>query len=318
MGKNFNTPPWESSAHLNRLAYSNWFNRIYNIAITRFKWNDMPEFCKERFVEQVLFWEGMAVGFKDNELGGEIILPAMQSGYFDVFGNPKITRAYSYNGEYTNTDLNQDNSVLLYNNYARTPDLPIIISFAKRLAAIDRTIDLNLKAQKAPRVALANENEKFSVKNMQKQIDNFEPWVYVNKESDLRNNFQVLDLTSPYICDSLQSLKRGVLNECLTFLGIEANAGEKAERQLAGEIELTLGQTEAYRYSPLCAREEFCEKFNEMFGTNISVEMRSTLQLSRAMDENFVTPLEVGPGNANNPNNYAPSHPLSGLEGGTM
>lgn len=286
----FGRAPWENSRYLTSVAYHNWFNRIYNIAITRFEWENLPDTIPERFLEQVLFWQGYAVGFEDKQIG-KLVLPAQLAGEFDIWGDPKRVNAYAYNGEYFVQNLTKENSVQLWNNFSRSSDLSTIRAFAMRLTAIDRTIDVNLAAQKCPRVAAATENEKLSVANMMQKIDNYEPWIFLPKNTAdakaLRDTFMVLDLTVPYICDKLQAQKRMTWIECLTYLGIEANNNEKAERQLAAELELTLGQTEAMRYSPLCARQEFAEKFNKMFGTNISVEMRSNLQLTRVMDEDF-------------------------------
>lgn len=276
--------PWENSVYLTKRTYSNWFNRIYNIAITRFEWKGLPETIPEDFLERVLFWNGYAVGFKDEAIG-PIVLPAVAASSYDIWGNPKLVRAYAYNGEYTVDNLNAMNSVQIWNNAGRTPDLQAVISYAERLARIDRTIDVNLDAQKCPRVAVVKENNRLSVENAIRQVDGFNPWLFINKDNDISDAFDVLDLTAPFISLELHTLKRQTWNECLSYLGVEANVSDKNERLVSAEATMNMGQIEASRYSPLVSREKFARQFNELFGTNISVEMRSNLQLSRVMRE---------------------------------
>ena len=58
----------------------------------------------------------------------------------------------------------------------------------------------------------------------------------------------------------------------------------KAERQFTTEVQMTLGQVEADRLSPLYSRKKFCKDYNRLFGTNISVSMRSQLELTKIME----------------------------------
>ena len=169
----------------------------------------------------------------------------------------------------------------------RSPDTIVIKQFAQRLTNIDRTIDLNLAAQKTPRIAYANENTKLSVQNMVYQQDKYDPWLYVKgnpSTDDIKNMMGVLDLGVQYIGLQLEQQKKETLAEALTYLGIESNYNMKAERQFTTEVQMTLGQVEADRLSPLYSRQKFCKDYNRLFGTNISVSMRSQLELTKIME----------------------------------
>ena len=279
-------PPWLSSYDLTRATYSNWFQRLYNLAISRFKWNDLPDMCDERFIEQFLFFQPLMVGFKD-PIMGEVILPAMQDSNFDIIGDPRSVRAYGYNSNYQREGLTKENSAYLWCNLSRQPDCIVIRQFATRLTKIDRSIDLNLDAQKCPRIAYANEGNRLSVQNLVYQVDKYDPWLYLkgnNTPEDIKNLIGVLDLHVDFIAPQLENEKKETIAEVLTYLGIESNYNMKAERQFTTEVQMTLGQVEGMRFSPLLARKKFCDKFNEKFGTNISVEPRSTLSLTHYMD----------------------------------
>lgn len=281
-------PPWIDSYDLTRATYANWFNRLYDVALARFKWEGLEDspFLDERFIEQFLFWQPLMAGYHDPVMGN-LILPAMPSNDFDIIGDPKYVRAYGYNSNYQKTGLNKQNCAYLWCNMCRSPDTIVIKQFAQRLTNIDRTIDLNLAAQKTPRIAYANENTKLSVQNMVYQQDKYDPWLYVKgnpSTDDIKNMMGVLDLGVQYIGLQLEQQKKETLAEALTYLGIESNYNMKAERQFTTEVQMTLGQVEADRLSPLYSRQKFCKDYNRLFGTNISVSMRSQLELTKIME----------------------------------
>lgn len=281
-------PPWLDSYDLTRATYSNWFNRLYDIALARFKWEGLDDspYLDERFIEQFLFWQPLMVGFKDPVMGN-LILPAMPSDNFDIIGDPLQLRAYGFNSNYQVNGLTKENSSYLWCNMRRSPDATIVKQFAQRLTNIDRTIDLNLAAQKTPRIAYADENTKLSVQNLVYQQDKYDPWLYLKgnpSQDDIKNMIGVLDLGVNYIGLQLEQQKKETLAEALTYLGIESNYNMKAERQFTTEVQMTLGQVEADRLSPLYSRERFTKNFNAKFGTNISVSMRSQLELTKIME----------------------------------
>ena len=281
-------PPWIDSYDLTVATYANWFNRLYDVALARFKGEGIEDspFLDERFIEQFLFWEPLMAGYHDPVMGN-LILPAMPSDNFDIIGDPKYLRAYGYNSNYRKTGLNKQNCAYLCCNIRRSPDAIIIKQFAQRLTNIDRTIDLNLAAQKTPRIAYANENTKLSVQNLVYQQDKYDPWLYLKgnpSTDDIKNMIGVLDLGVQYIGLQLEQQKKETLAEALTYLGIESNYNMKAERQFTTEVQMTLGQVEADRLSPLYSRQKFCKDYNRLFNTNISVSMRSQLELTKIME----------------------------------
>lgn len=299
-------PPWiENAKYFTSVTYSTWFNRLYNIAISRFEWLNLPGTCNEKFIEQVLFFNGFMVGYKDTALNSYLIMPCTNNSVLDIFGYPAKVNAYGYNGytaqnltPYTIT-LNQEptkaDAALLYANYSRCPDLPAVLYFARKLTKIDRTIDVNINVQKTPYIISCGENQRLTVANMFKQVDNFEPAIITTKFYGLNGEkpINVMDLKPPFVADKMQTLKRQVYQEALTYLGIEANTSEKAERQVTEELTANMGETESMRQSPLASRKQFCKEFNKIYGTNIDVKFRSDLQLSQIMENGGLTDGEL-------------------------
>lgn len=306
-------PPWiENAKYFTSVTYSTWFNRLYNIAISRFEWLNLPDTCNEKFIEQVLFFNGFMVDFKDTALNSFLIMPCTNNSVLDIFGYPAKVNAYGYNGymaqnltPYTislgQKTTNAD-AALLYANYSRCPDLPAVLYFARKLTKIDRTIDVNINVQKTPYIISCGENQRLTVANMFKQVDNFEPAIITTKFYGLNGEkpINVMDLKPPFVADKMQTLKRQVYQEALTYLGIEANTSEKAERQVTEELTANMGETESMRQSPLASRKQFCKEFNKIYGTNINVKFRSDLQLSQIMENGGLTDGELYDDNTDN------------------
>lgn len=299
-------PPWiENAKYFTSVTYSTWFNRLYNIAISRFEWLNLPDTCNEKFIEQVLFFNGFMVGYKDTALSSFLIMPCTNNSVLDIFGYPAKVNAYGYNGymaqnltPYTITlgeEPTRADAALLYANYSRCPDLPAVLYFARKLTKIDRTIDVNINVQKTPYIISCGENQRLTVANMFKQVDNFEPAIITTKFYGLNGEkpINVMDLKPPFVADKMQTLKRQVYQEALTYLGIEANTSEKAERQVTEELTANMGETESMRQSPLASRKQFCKEFNKIYGTNIDVKFRSDLQLSQIMENGGLTDGEL-------------------------
>ena len=271
----------EVAEWMNNRTYSGWFNRLYSIAISIFEWDDLPDSVDPRFIEYVLFWKGFGLYFNDEELGN-LFLSGLISGQLDVYNIPTLRTAIANNG-YMRTDLNKTNSVVVYDNYSRRPIAETIKLYAMKLYEIDRTIDVNVKAQKTP-VALICEDEKavLSAQNAYLKYDGNIPVMFATK--GMLSNFTTAKTDSPYMGDKLQLLKTQILNECLAFLGVEANLNEKAERLISAEISGNLGIIEAMRLNRLKSREDAARKINKLFGTNISVHFNSCLTLSKLME----------------------------------
>ena len=77
-----------------------------------FEWRNLPDTVDPRFLELTLFANGMAVFFKDED--DYLALQCVISGPLDVYRIPTRRRAYAVNG--FNRELDNKNSVIIYNN----------------------------------------------------------------------------------------------------------------------------------------------------------------------------------------------------------
>lgn len=260
---------WES-ALLNNRTYLQYYNRLLGLAINMYEWKNLPDTVDERFLELTLFSDGMAVYFRD-EILGDLCLQTMIGGNLDVYRIPMERTAYAANGYQVRLD--PTNSVIIFNNYTHTNSMLDIEMYARRLYNIERTIDVNVNAQKTPVMVIGSEAQRLTLKNLMMQYDGNEPFIYGDDKLNV-NALNVLRLDAPYVADKLNILKRQIWNEALTYLGIENSNTEKKERLVTDEITSNLGGVEAQRFCRLNARRKAADQINAMFGTNITVDFR--------------------------------------------
>lgn len=261
---------WESAV-MNNATYIQYYNRLIELSIAMFDWTGLPGTIDPRFLELTLFKYGQAVFFEDEVMGYLALTNAVQGG-FDVYGYPVASRAYSpYNNYQKNLTL--DDSVIIYNNYLRTPSSLDVEVFAKRLYNLDRVIDVNANAQKTPVLIKCAETQRLTMKNLYKEFDGNSPVIF--GDNGLNDaNFTVLSTEAPYVADRIYQLKTQIWNEALTYLGISNINVQKKERLITDEVSRNMGGVIASRYSRLNARQNACEKINKMFGLNVWCEYR--------------------------------------------
>ena len=281
MGKRKNL--FNESLILNKHTYTQYLNWLTELAISMFKWKNLPDTVDARYIEMQLFLTGAMVYFND-EVIGDLCLNCLSQGRMDVYGYPIIRRAYSTYNNYQRL-LKPNNSVVIYNNYMRTNSVLDVQMYARRLYNIDRIIDVNVNAQKTPVIVRASEKQRMTMMQLYMQYDGNEPFIFGDKDLDL-NSLAVLKTDAPYVADKLYALKTEIWNEALTHLGISNVNINKKERLITNEVSRTQGGTIASRYSRLDSRQEAAEKINNMFDHDIEVDYRDELQLLDNLDYN--------------------------------
>lgn len=264
---------WES-AIMNNSTFRQYYNRLVELSISMFEWKNLPDSVDPRFLELTLFTDGQAVFFED-EVMGYLALQNAMGGGFDVYRIPTNRRAYAVNGY--QKQLDENDSVIIYNNYLHTNSMLDVQMFAKRLYNLDRAIDVNANAQKTPILLLCDDSERLTLENMYMQYDGNKPVIKGVKGLN-PNAFTVLKTDAPFVADKLYQLKTQIWNEALTYLGISNINITKKERLITDEVTRNQGGTIASRYSRLQARREACKKINEMFGLDIWCDYREDFQ----------------------------------------
>lgn len=251
----------------NMQTYESYVNRLTELALSRFKWKNLPNTCDERFLELTLFKNGSALLFNDDVMG-IVHTPFSANGSLDIYNNPVKRVSIAPNGYYNTFDNN--NSVIIYNNYLRNNNYDIVLSYAKRLYNLDRIIDVNSNAQKTPILIQTTEQQRLTMQNLYKDFQGNMPIIFANKDLDM-NALKVLKTDAPFICDKIYELKVNLWNEVLTYLGIANVSINKKERLVSDEVNRSMGGVIANRKSHLKTRELACQQINKMFNLDIKV-----------------------------------------------
>ena len=274
---------WES-ATLNKGTYIQYYNRLTELSTSMFEWKNIPDTIDVRFLELVLFTDGKAVFFKDEEIG-YLALRCACNGPFNLYNIPINRRAYAANGY--NRQLDEKDSVIIYNNYLHTGSMLDVKMFSKRLYNLDRAVDVNVNAQKTPVLIICDEKQRLTMKNLYMKYEGNEPFIFGDKNMNPNDAIKSINTGAPYVADKLYQLKVQIWNEALTYLGISNVNTQKKERMISDEVMRNQGGVIASRYSRLQARREAVDKINEMFGTDIEVNYRDDY---READDEFILP----------------------------
>lgn len=274
---------FEDTMLLNDSTYVDYLERLKKIALSIFEWTDLPDSMNSRYLEMCLYYTGKAGLLYDNDYGF-INTQAVSNGYINIYGLPTKLNCFSYSYNTTrktymgyNEKAKKDQeAILVLNNYEMLPTCSTIELYAMRMAEAQRTVDINIRAQRTPILIETDQNQKFTMRQVYEQYDGNAPVIYGNKNAGIDGSLKVLKTDAPIVFDKIMEYKRDIFNEALTYLGV-SNLDEKKERRVVNEAESNNEVINLNLQSYLTPRKEACKQFNEKFGTNIDVKVRSDI-----------------------------------------
>lgn len=270
---------------VNDETFIDFLERFKQVALSIFEWVNLPAGLDSRFLEKTLYYDGKAAFLYDKEKGF-MNLRACTNGNLNIYGLPTRLNCYSYGMSkyrqvyYGKNELNQrrkeDECVLVLNNFDAKPTATAIELFAWRMYNAERSSDTNIAQQKYPVLIVTDENQRLTMQNLYKKVENNEPVIFGDSKLNDISKVKTFNTGAPYVADKLQDYKKIILNECLTFLGIQ-NLNEKKERLIDKEASSNNELINLNLQARLAPRQEACKLFNEKYGENISVKVRSDL-----------------------------------------
>ena len=294
MGKRKARNNLEDAVLMNNATYFDYLERFKRIALSLYEWKNLPESMDERYLERCLYYTGQAAMLY-LEPYGYINTKSATSGKLNLYGLPTRIRCFSYgeintsrrvysgvsdavaevNGYEDDTDdKRQTEAILVLNNCEGVATANSVELFAMRMAIAERAIDVNIRSQKTPFVIITNDNERLSMMNALDQVDKNAMFIVGERNHFDPEAIRVLQTGSPYIADKITDYKSGIWNEFLTFLGVD-NLTEKRERLISSE---TMSNNECVNLNMMAGlkpREKAAQQFNEKYGKNVKVKLRS-------------------------------------------
>lgn len=294
MGKRKARNNLEDAVLMNNATYFDYLERFKRIALSMFEWTNLPDSMDARYLERCLYYTGQAAMLY-LEPYGYINTKSATSGKLNLYGLPTRIRCYSYgeintsrrvfngvseavaqiNGYEDDTDDDKSTeAILVLNNWEGVATANTVELFAMRMAIAERAIDVNIRAQKTPFVLVTNQNKRLSMMNALDQVEKNAMALVVEQSQLDADSFKTLQTQAPYVADKLTDYKRGIWNEFLTFLGVD-NISEKRERMISAE---TMSNNECVNLNMMAGlkpREKAAKEFNQKYGKNIEVKLRS-------------------------------------------
>ena len=273
---------------INNETYADYLDRLKLLATSLFTWEGLDEIAgtgASRFLELSLYEYGRACFIKDDELG-YMALRVNPSDTFNVYMLPTKVQAWSI-GYQKNFDF--DDVVYIMNNELQVPTARTISQFAYSLYETERTIDVNLIAQKTPVLIEGDTKTILTLKNVYMQYSGNTPFIFGSKAFDVSNKLNVLNTNAPYLIDKLELHKHEIWNECLTFLGIDNANTDKKERLITDEV---ASNTEVINYYLNCfykTRKKACDEINERYGLDIKLQLnKEVLDLLKTSEDKVI------------------------------
>ena len=258
---------------LTQRTFDYYFMRLSNIAISVFEWKNLPDSIDQRWLELSLYKNGMCLFFEDDVLG-YLALPCTISGMLNVYNIPTMRRAYAANG--FQAMRGEEDSVIIFHNYLHGVPVWDIEMFARRLSNYQRTIDININAQKTPIIILADDDQKPTWENIMMQYEGDTPLMLANNGLNL-DALKTFPINAPFVADGIQEMLVQTWNDAMSYLGVSNVNVTKKERLITDEVQRNMGGVLASRYSPLEMRREAADQINRMFGLDIKVDYREDI-----------------------------------------
>lgn len=278
-----------------------WSQYDLTQCVSRYVWEDLPDNIKSWDVERMLYFRTSLCGFK--WAGKIFILPYIIRGNINPYGYPTKLQPLTYNGQPVSDSkqawtfngkpliLKPNNSgvkdgnfdcVLLFDNVPRFTGSNLGISrFALNqiiiadMAEVLARVNVNLVVTNKKLFLIAKDANQRAIieKEIAASFGSDSPIVVITSPLDM----QTVQNTDDYQADDLFNVLKNYDAIRCFMSGIQSkNFGtEKKERLVAGELAGNEEQIDLVADLGLELRQEFADKMNELFGTNIKVRKRA-------------------------------------------
>lgn len=275
---------FEDAQILNGESYNDYLYRMKKIVLSMFEWKNLPDTMNSRYLEMCLYYKGQAALLYDADYGF-INTQAVDSGYINIYGLPTLINCFSYSyhsqrnlyvaGSEENPEKDKE-CILVMNTFERIPTCSTVGLFAMRMSEAQRTADVNIKAQRTPVLIYGTKEQELTLRNLYAQYDGNSPVIYGNKDNLAQSSLMAIKTEAPFIADKIIEYKKEIWNEFLTYIGV-SNLDEKKERMISTEANSNNEVINLNLETFLAPRKQACKEFNDKYGLNIDVQVRSDL-----------------------------------------
>lgn len=241
------------------------------MAMSRFRWINLPAGCDERYLEWQLLTEGVAtIAFPARAEGDFLSLKAATQGPMTMYGNPSQWLGIGDNG--TRIRCNPLNGVLVWDNATRYPLLNGIDLYANELTHMRMVKRTNRLHQQIPFVFKGPQEKRQEMYNLFKQVAGGEPAIIATNGIDMID-IDVIQTGVTYLGEEMAQDEANLWNRIYTMLGIP-NSTFKQERQTEDEIRAQRSPATIIRMNSLAERRKAARLLNERFGKYLAAPVK--------------------------------------------
>lgn len=285
----FNMQPADVKGSAN-ISVDYYKRELYNMIYSVFEF-DLPKSWALNFFRFFLFHCGSIGVIYTKEFGW--VAQPYSFTELDLYYNPKmimVNNQFFNDTKYGLIGVNAE-IIKIFDDYFGLEAL--VTRYAEMLAQCDKSININLmNANVALLAEVENKKQADSVKEAYGRATAGEPLIAINKEvlNGKSLTTMIANVKNTFIANDIQILKRSIVNEFLTKVGIRNSNYEKKERLTSAEVEENNDETRALVSIIFDNIKEGMKKVNVITGLNLDVRLRYEYVIDGggAADENDV------------------------------
>lgn len=286
-GKKRNAPnPWNGradygnweywqSASTNQRTYLYYVDIITKMALSRFRWINLPDTCDERYLEMTLVTQGIAsIAFPRKMEGTFLSLQCAQQGRPNMYDRPIRWLAIGQNGSRYSCDAK--NGVVVFDNETRYPLMDGIRLYANELTHLRLTRRMNRMHQQIPFILTGPQERRQDMVNLFKQVAGGEPAILATDDIQ-QIGYEAMSTGVEFIGEQLAVDEQNIWSRIYTMLGL-TNTTMKQERMTEDEIRAQKAPSELVLESCLIERRKAARELNERFGAYLKAPIEVVMR----------------------------------------
>lgn len=248
-------------------------DELLRYAISRGRFDGIPEYIPDSFINEALIRNGMIAVFK---VADEIVVaPAVYTDRRNRYGVGDQIIATCINGETYKCTVGVD-CVVGHNNSMSSSEMKLIERYVSQLAETDMSLDYNLLYSRFSKMFRADtENTAIAIKKAFNEMRAGMPVITVvsattsSDFADASDPFVSCDLTDVNQVDKLQFLCRYhdyLITEYMLSIGYDSSMINKSAQVQADELDNANRRGQITAYEHIKYRLKLCDDVNKLFG----------------------------------------------------
>lgn len=263
-------------------GYYFYLKILFEKCLGIFKYKKLPKSLPAREIEKRLIWLGFSGIFNHSKYK----LTACDGGLSGV-NQYYMPTDFTYAQPALGSGVKKigDDCVIIYNTQSDTIEpyglRELIMRYARLLADVDSTLDIQIINTRATKLnSVADDNTAKVVNNAMQAIEAGENYT-INQQSLIDRWIpKEWNTAHPDTLEKIIYAKQSILNAFLEEIGVKS-INEKRERMITDEVTADNQLLMVNLDDLLYMRKEGIEEVNEMFGTDIEVELNDIYNISK-------------------------------------